>query len=206
MDAQLPERLRLSLKGPLPGPRVASRYEPDFRPGSHYDTVPEDARQAAVLVLLYPHEDRWHVPLTLRPDHLPDHAGQVSLPGGAIEPGESSGEAALREFHEELDGQDMSIELLGQLTPLFVRVSNFLVHPWLGVADRRDRMTPNPNEVDALLEVPLDHLLNPASFGSHQRQREGHTYVVPHFQWQSYQIWGATCMILGELVTLVRGE
>jgi 8-oxo-dGTP pyrophosphatase MutT (NUDIX family) len=165
-----------------------------------------DARDAAVLVLLYPHEGQWHVPLTLRPSHMVDHAGQVSLPGGAIEPGETSAEAAIREFHEELGAADMEVDLLGRLSTRYVMVSNYRVEPWVGMASRRGRLVPDPIEVEQLLEVPLAHLMDPANFGSHQRHRDGVEYTAPHFQFQSHQIWGATCAILGELVTLLGRE
>ena len=83
MNSDLPELLAARLSQPLPGPMVGSRFEPRPRLGRHYGCSPPDARPAAVLLLLYPHQERWHVPLTLRPEHLPAHAGQVSLPGGA---------------------------------------------------------------------------------------------------------------------------
>jgi 8-oxo-dGTP pyrophosphatase MutT (NUDIX family) len=156
-------------------------------------------------VLLYPHQDAWYLPLTLRPKNLPDHPGQVSLPGGAIEPGETSREAALREFHEELGGQGPRIELLGPLSPIYLHVSNFHVKPWLGVCRQRPPLTPNPSEVETIFEVPLPHLLDPANFGSHRRKSGDRSFIAPHFLWQSHQIWGATCMILGELITIVEG-
>jgi len=164
---------------------------------------PDVARAAAVLLLLYPLGDQWHVPLTLRPSHMVDHAGQISLPGGAVEPGETSAEAAIREFHEELAAADLEIELLGRLSTRYVAVSNYRVEPWVGAAARRGQMVPNPVEVEELLEVPLTHLMDPVHLGRHQRQRDGRTFNAPHFQWQSHQIWGATCMILGEFVTLL---
>jgi 8-oxo-dGTP pyrophosphatase MutT (NUDIX family) len=157
-----------------------------------------------VLLLSYPHQGQWYLPLTLRPSHLAAHAGQVSLPGGAEEPGESTAEAALREFHEELGDDGTPIDLLGALSPYFVRSSNYLVAPWVAVAERRPRLIPNPAEVEELLEVPLAHLLDPAQFGSHLREHEGQTYTAPHFLFQSHRIWGATCMILGELVTILE--
>jgi len=204
MNDRLPELLRARLREPLPGPVVGSRFEPQGGGARHYDRPPPEARAAAVLVLLYPHQGCWHLPLTLRPSHLPDHAGQISLPGGAIEPGETSREAAVREFHEELGATDQRIDLLGRLSPLFVAASNFRVEPWVGAADCRPGLVPNPAEVDELLEVPLAHLLDPANFGTRQRHREGGSYTAPHFVWHTHHIWGATCMILGELVTLLE--
>jgi 8-oxo-dGTP pyrophosphatase MutT (NUDIX family) len=183
---------------------VGSCFEPRPRYGRRYDQSPDNARQAAVLILLYPHQDRWYVPLTLRPGHLPDHAGQISLPGGAIEPGEGSSAAAVREFHEELGAAGLAIDLLGRLSPLYVQASNFRVEPWVGMARQRPQFCPNSIEVEQLIEVPLVHLLDPANLGSHQRELGGQSYTAPHFAWESYRIWGATCMILGEFVTIVR--
>ncbi len=204
MADSLPELLKARLRGPLPGPAVGHLYAPPTRPARHYEEAPADARPAAVLALLYPHEDAWHLPLTLRPAHLPDHAGQVCLPGGAIEPGETAREAAVREFVEELGATEEPIELLGSLSPLYLSATNFRVEPWVGVTASRPPLVPNPAEVEAVLEIPLVHLLEPAELESHERREGGRVYPAPHFAWQTYRIWGATCMILGELVALLR--
>jgi len=204
MNRQLPELLAARLAEPLPRPMVGSRF--DGRPPHErrYNAAPSDARPAAVLLLLYAADDRWHVPLTLRPESMAAHAGQVSLPGGAVEPGESSHQAALREFHEELGPCPAPVELLGHLSPLYVAASNFLVTPWVGTTAERPSLVPNPAEVAEVLEVPLAHLLDPANFGAHRRERQGRPYTAPHFLWQNHRIWGATCMILGELVTVLE--
>jgi 8-oxo-dGTP pyrophosphatase MutT (NUDIX family) len=204
MNRQLPEILAARLAQPLPAAEAKARFEPRPWPRADYDTPRADARYAAVLILLYPHEGRWWLPLTLRQPHLPAHAGQVSLPGGAIGPGESSQAAAVREFHEELGAVGETVELLGPLSPIYVHASNFRVEPWLAAAEARPAMTPNPAEVAELLEVPLGHLLDPANFGCHPRQQEGVSYEAPHFLWTSHRIWGATCRILGELVAILE--
>ena len=204
MNCELPALLTARLGGPLPEAAATARFEPRSELWRHDDPPPPDARSAAVLVLLYPHEDRWHVPLTLRPPHLAAHAGQVSLPGGAIGPGETSRAAALREFHEELGAVGESIQILGPLSPIYVRASNFRVEPWVGAAERRPAMTPNPAEVAELLEIPVRYLVDPANFGHHVRERQGVEYEAPHFSWPPHRIWGATCRILGELVTVLE--
>ncbi len=205
MNAQLPRLLAERLATELPGPNVAARFEPRPPLWRYYQTPPPDARAAAVLILLYPHDGQWLLPLTLRPEHLPDHGGQISLPGGTVEPGETNRQAALREFAEELGRPGREIELLGHLSTLYVQASNFLVTPWVGATDGRPQLTPNPAEVQQLLEVPLAHLLDPANFGSHQRLHGSRPYMAPHFIWQSHRIWGATCAILGELVVVLEG-
>ena len=203
MTSDLPSFLANRLKTSLPGPMEGTRFAALNRPGPSVAEIPPEAKPAAVLALLYPFEGRWHVPFTLRPQHLPDHAGQVCFPGGAVEPGESLEQAAIREFHEEIGADDVTPEIIGSLSPIYVHVSNFRVDPFVAVCDRRPAFVPNPSEVEEILEVPLDHLLNPASLASHERSDRGRTYNAPHFCWQSHRIWGATCLILGELVTVI---
>jgi 8-oxo-dGTP pyrophosphatase MutT (NUDIX family) len=204
MNPRLPELLAGRLAQPLPGPLLGSRFEPQPVLWGHYDAPPPDAKLAAVLLLLYPHQDRWHLPLTLRLADLPVHGGQVSLPGGALNPDETAAQAAIREFHEELGAAGHPIELLGRLSPIYVRASNFRVEPWVAATESRPEMTPNPAEVAALLEVPLVHLLDAANFGHHERDRGGEKCLTPHFAFASHRIWGATCAMLGELVSLLQ--
>lgn len=204
MTCDLSEWLQNRLQSPLPGPMEGTCYAAVGRPGPSACEIPPGARPAAVLALLYPREDRWHMPLTLRPQHLPDHAGQISLPGGAVEPGETAQQAAVRELHEEVGANNVSPTILGSLSPIYVHVSNFRVDPFVAVCRQLPQFEANPDEVDAILEVPLDHLLDPAHLSGHERTSQGCTYRAPHFAWNDYRIWGATCLILGELVTLIR--
>lgn len=203
-SAELPRWLEHRLGQPLSGPMMDSKYAPRPRLGRDYGRIPADARPSAVLLLLYWHQEAWFLPLTLRPTSLPDHGGQVSLPGGAIEPGETSFQAAIREFHEELGAPECSPRILGQLTPIYIERSRFRVDPWLGVVEERPQFCPQSAEVAELLEIPLVHLLHPANFASHWREYRGQAYQAPHFVFQQYRIWGATCLILGEFVTLLQ--
>lgn len=203
MNLDLPEQLANRLKARLPGPMEGTRFAAIDRPGPRVTQVPPQARPAAVLALLYPLADRWHIPFTVRPQHLPDHAGQVCLPGGAVEAGESSADAAVRELHEEVGADNVQPEILGSLSPIYVHVSNFRVEPFVAVCRDRPEFVANPAEVDEILEIPLEHLLAPANLSSHERSLNGCTYTAPHFAWKSHRIWGATCLILGELVTVI---
>ena len=186
------------------GPMMGTKYAPRPSLGRDYSKIPADARPAAVLVLLYWHESQWWLPLTLRKSDLPDHGGQVSFPGGAIEPGETSSEAAIREFREELGVVDFQPRILGQLSAIYIERSRFRVDPWVAVTEHRPDMCAQSCEVEELLEVPLAHLLNPANFGSHTREYRGQPYDAPHFVFGRHRIWGATCLIFGEFVTLIE--
>jgi 8-oxo-dGTP pyrophosphatase MutT (NUDIX family) len=154
--------------------------------------------------LLYWHQSQWWLPLTLRRRDLPDHGGQISLPGGALEPGETSCQAAVREFCEELGVENFQPRILGQLSTIYIERSGFRVDPWVAVTNSRPSMCPSSSEVEELLEVPLAHLLDPAHFGSHRREYRGQPYEAPHFSFGPHRIWGATCLILGEFVTLIE--
>jgi 8-oxo-dGTP pyrophosphatase MutT (NUDIX family) len=186
----------------LPGAAAQSRYQPQASYGRHFGPAPASARPAAVLVLLYPAEGAWHLPLTLRPAFLADHAGQVSLPGGAVEPNEPSELAAVRELNEELGVDAQSIELLGELSPVYLFRSNFLITPWLAVCRSRPDWQPNPAEVAELVELPLAVLLDPESTAVEVWQDQGIAFQVTALRHQGHVIWGATAMILAELAAL----
>jgi 8-oxo-dGTP pyrophosphatase MutT (NUDIX family) len=133
---------------------------------------------------------------------LARHAGQISLPGGLVDPGETEAQAALRELEEELSTPAECVEIVGQLTPVFVFNSDSWVVPWVAVAADRPPLNLNPSEVDDLLEVPVDHLLGPAHRGTHEEARGSVRFAAPHFQFGPHRIWGATAMILSELLAV----
>lgn len=203
-----PERLREQLGQPLPGRVAQRRFLPELSFGRYYIAPPSDARHAAVVALHYPAADgTWTVPLTLRPTHLKDHAGQVCLPGGSIEPGESIEQAAVRELNEELDISPDEVRIVGRLTPIYLYASGFYVTPIVATSVARPAMTANPDEVAELLEVPVSHLLDEDNYGQHPHDFGDKSRVrvnVGHIQFQSHQIWGATAIMLGELIAVLR--
>jgi 8-oxo-dGTP pyrophosphatase MutT (NUDIX family) len=204
MDADLPSRLAARLKQSLPGRRAQALFEPEMSYGRHFGPPAVDATTAAVLVLLYPVEGQWFVPLTTRPATMVVHAGQISLPGGRVESGETPKAAVFRELEEELGVPRQGTSVLGQLSSLYLYGSNFIVLPWVAAVDARPDFRPSPAEVSELLEVPLAHLIDPAHAGSHARRQRGVAINAPHFLWGRHRIWGATSMILAELVAIVR--
>src|SRR3954462_302014 len=113
-----------------------------WKPGE----FPSDARIAAGLLLLYPGEHGPAIALTVRASSLARHPGQISLPGGATDPGETLVQAALREASEEIGVDPASVRVLGELTPVHVLVSGFTLHPIVGIADRRPDFVAAPRE------------------------------------------------------------
>jgi 8-oxo-dGTP pyrophosphatase MutT (NUDIX family) len=199
-----PDLLRQRLAQSLPGIGACSDFEPELCYGRHQGPPAHDARQAAVLLLLFPVNSSWHLPLTVRPRSMSAHGGQVSLPGGLIEPGETAEQAAVRECCEELGDAGSEFQVLGNLSQLYVFASNFLVTPCVAWSPTRPRFKPNPAEVANLLEPSIAELLNPDRRGSHLINRRGTQFRVPHIVYDDYQIWGATSVILAEFLKIVH--
>jgi 8-oxo-dGTP pyrophosphatase MutT (NUDIX family) len=199
------ETLRRNLALPRDVRATWAQFAPELTYGRHRMPPPCDARQAAVLVLLYQDQGVWRVPLIERTPDFTVHSGQVCFPGGRTEFGESSEETALREFQEETGASPGGIELCGQLTSMYIYASNFFVTPWVAIADHRPHFLPNSLEVANLLEPAVVQLYEPERVGSHQIQRRGLVFRVPHIAFEGRYIWGATSMMLAELFDVLRG-
>lgn len=180
------------------------RFAPELlRDAWRKGEIPVQPRLAAALLLLYPHETGPAVALTVRASGLTRHPGQISLPGGATDPGETLAAAALREAAEETGVDPDSVRILGELTPVHVIVSGFTLHPVVGVTDRRPDFLPAPDEVEEILEVSLHHLRDASRIRQGTRIREGIAVEYPYFDLLGHQVWGATAMILGEFICLL---
>jgi 8-oxo-dGTP pyrophosphatase MutT (NUDIX family) len=196
-------RLRAAFASGLPGSEAQARMAPRPRPGWPASALPPDTRLAAALLLLFPTGDGPGLVLTKRADDLPQHPGQVSLPGGAIEPGEGVEGAALREAHEEVGVEPSAVRVLGVLTPLHIPVSGFAVHPVVGVTDPRPALRPHGREVERVLEIAIRDLADPLRVCLATRARDGREYEVPYFDVAGEQVWGATAMMLAEFLTVL---
>lgn len=198
------EVLRARLAGTLPGLEAQMRFAP-YPVGSGWNAsqFPPDARLAAALLLVYPHESGAAVPLTVRHHGLTRHAGQISLPGGATDPGETLVAAALREAAEEIGVDPASVRVLGELTPVHVLVSGFTLHPVVGITDRRPDFRAAEGEVEEILEVSLEEIRDASRIRTRTRLREGIAVEYPYFDLLGHQVWGATAMVLGEFVCVL---
>lgn len=203
--AALLAALRSELRAPLPGRAAHARMAPRPQVGPPREEEPRaDARQGGVLALLYPHAGRLWLPFILRATYNGVHSGQISFPGGGLEPDDDGlVDTALREAYEEVGIDPASVQVLGELSPLYIPPSNFLVQPVLGFTHDRPRFRLDPYEVAELLEVPLADLLNPRNHREEVRPlRDERLADVPYFAVQERVIWGATAMILAELTAL----
>ncbi len=163
-------------------------------------------RIGAVLLLLYCREEELYLVLTRRRDDLSSHAGQISFPGGRQEAKETLLAAALRETEEEIGIAGTAVTLLGQLTPIYIPPSGFMVHPFIGwyTLAQRPEFQPALTEVAEIIEVPLRELLDPAAAVEEPWDFHGSQVMVPYFALQGHKVWGATAIMLNEFVERLR--
>jgi 8-oxo-dGTP pyrophosphatase MutT (NUDIX family) len=163
------------------------------------------ARPGAVLILLYPDGADLRLPLTVRSDRLPNHRGEVSLPGGATDPQDDSPAAtALRECWEEMGVAPGSVDVWGSLASIYIPPSNFRITPVVGYSVRPPALKPNDDEVSAVLTVTLRELLDPARVVVERWTLRGVDVQVPFFAIAGHKVWGATALILSEFVARLR--
>lgn len=183
------------------------RMMPFGRPVGRAGDLAGTPRLGAVLLLLYCAYGKLHLVLTKRSDYDGVHGGQISFPGGRHEPPETLTTTALRETREELGVDPANVQFLGELTPLYVVPSNFEVYPFVSyfMGEERPRFVPDIREVAAVLEVSLDTFLDPATCALEDMEiRGGLRLRVPCFRVGEYRVWGATAMILSELLERLR--
>ena len=183
----------------LPGEQAQIRMSPTFRGQITSGSL---AKKAAVLALFYPSEGKLHLVFIKRNEYDGPHSAQISFPGGIREEGDLSLEdTALREAREEV-GIDGEIEVLGKLTPLHIPVSNFMVYPFVGWMNFTPVFRPDPSEVQYVVEAALEDLLDPSNKDSETLFHHDMPIEAPYYRVGKEKIWGATAMMLSELLQL----
>ena len=183
------------------------RFSPDLSYGRHFSPPFSDSKPAAVMILLEKREHQWSIPLTVRPQHLPDHPGQISFPGGRIEGEELAEQAAIREFEEEL-GVAFSGDILGELQALFVYNSNYAVRPFVAIRSSENpsiSYDPCVHEVERLIHLPITTLTDVSCHPLKGFQRGRVNWKARVIQYRKDQVWGATAIMLGELAACLEG-
>lgn len=191
------EELRVELGRRAPGVAPVDRISPEHLP-------PGGFRRAAVLVPLHGKDGAPHVLLTRRTRHLSHHAGQMSFPGGRVDPEEDHLAAALREAREEIALDPARAEVLGRLSETLVLTSAFRLTPWVAAVPYPYPYVAAPDEVDEIVHVPLATLLQPGVHRTERREAYGMAVDVHYFTVGEATIWGATARILSELLAVWR--
>jgi 8-oxo-dGTP pyrophosphatase MutT (NUDIX family) len=200
----LVQLLEEKLSGNMPGLDAQLNMTPRPRPGHRkYDEVDPSCAKAGVLVLLYPKEGRLCLVLTRRTQEVRHHQAQISFPGGRQEPGEDLVRTALRETEEELGVQPDSPRILGMLTPLYIPPSNTCIHPVVASIPERPDFIRAPKEVEEVIEIPLEHLRDPVNCHEEIWTIRGVPVRVPFYLFEGHKVWGATAMVLAELLELL---
>ncbi len=193
------------LKAEKPGLEAQLKLCPQPPPSTlTFQQVWPSCLKAAVLVLFYPKDGQIHLIFIKRTHLVQHHQNQISFPGGQLDENESIEEAALRETQEELGLSTEEVKIIGQLTPLYVQSSNFCIFPVVAIARKSLNFQPSKVEVEEIIEVPLHHLLAPENLKQEIWLLRGREALVPFYLFDSHKIWGATAMILAELLEILR--
>ncbi|MBK8291738.1 MAG: CoA pyrophosphatase [Flammeovirgaceae bacterium] len=194
------------LKAPLPGPQAHEplRATPIglIKPRFEHRSPP---KPGSVLILLYEEKGNAMFPLTKRPDYLGAHGGQISLPGGKAEAGETRIETALREAEEEIGIRASQIEILGVLTEFFVIPSNFLITPVIGYLKGSPEFVPDSKEVKKIINASVENLLHADAVLTKEILAANKFQMsAPHFEIENEIVWGATAMMLNEFREVLK--
>ena len=189
--------------------------EPRFQPGDsagrtnleRYDRSGfPPARPAATLLLIYPGPGgELTVPLTVRPPDMRAHPGEVSLPGGAVDAGDASPQAAaLREAQEEVGIDPRAVRIAGALDPVWIPVSNFELLPIVGTLAMRPTLAPHVAEVAEIVELPLHRLLAADAISEELIEGPGWLLRAAVYRHSGHRIWGATARTLAMFAAVLR--
>jgi 8-oxo-dGTP pyrophosphatase MutT (NUDIX family) len=197
--------LERKLAEPLPGIVSHKKYMYAGRL-NNISGIPDNVRKSAVLILLYPIDNEAYFPLILRPQYDGRHGGQMALPGGKAEPNdESLIRTALREAQEEIGIKAIDVQVIGELTDVYIPISNYIVHPVVGYVNYKPDFFPDAREVDRIYLTDLEDVLKGGDIVSKEILMGKQKISVPGFEIQDSWVWGATSLILSELSDVLKG-
>ena len=197
--------LQQAFQKDLPGVHAQFQLVPPGRPKPDLTVIEsQNPKKAGVLALFYPVKNTPHLVLMKRNTYPGVHSGQISLPGGQVEEDDENWIAtALRETEEEVGVPRNMVEVLGEITRVYIPPSNFLVQPVIGFTSIRPDFIPHDKEVDELLEVPVSAFCDPKNLRTTQVQARGAAMQVPAFHMGKNIVWGATAMMISEITYML---
>jgi len=199
--------LESKLQNPLPGEVAHRRLMPVTRKKFPDNPDLSKAVPSSVLILFFPKNMQAHIIFIQRPKYNGVHSGQIAFPGGKTEVSDKSMlHTALRETDEEIGVKTNDIKVIGSLSKLYIPPSNFIVSPFVGYLDYEPDFIPDAKEVQEVVTIPVDELMNEHNFRMHDIDTSGLKYKVPCFYIQEKVIWGATSMIVNELLEVLRSK
>ncbi|SMO32908.1 8-oxo-dGTP pyrophosphatase MutT, NUDIX family [Saccharicrinis carchari] len=197
--------LQQKLEGDLPGAVAQNKMSPNVRLTSNTLANYSTTRESGVLILLYIKNNELYIPFIQRPEYKGAHSAQVSLPGGKFEPYDNTlKDTALRETWEEIGVKPDRMQIVGNLSPIYIPNSNFNVMPYVAYVAECPTFTPDAFEVDYIIEAKLLELMAPETVQTFVKNINGHTIKAPFFNINNCKIWGATAMIISELKEIIR--
>lgn len=200
------DELKQIFAQPLPGWEAQAQMAPPYRPNYTEEQIKNfNPKMSAVLVLFYQKQNEWHLVLIQRRAYEGVHSRQVSFPGGKQEYGETLQQTALRETQEEVGINPETVELIGELTSFYIPPSNYVVYPFAGILQGEPHFKKQDYEVEEILEIPISFFLdkkNRTTTIIHPAPTL--SYEVPAFIFEGHIIWGATAIMLSELIVLLK--
>jgi 8-oxo-dGTP pyrophosphatase MutT (NUDIX family) len=206
-DNSFIEELYQRLNSPLPGTGAQSQMAASVRGSKSFDFgYGSPPVESSVLILLFRRNHKFYFPLIQRPEYAGVHGGQIGLPGGKQEPEDLNRIAtALRETEEEIGVDLKDMRLLGSLSELYVRASNYNVLPVIGFIPDIPEYIPDPMEVSDVIECEIDQLLKDETVREKEiTGRNGLQISAPYFAIDHHVVWGATAMILSEFKFILK--
>lgn len=197
----LSEQIKLG----LPGLDAHKIMAPVTRPIKNFEEKDyPNAKKGAVLILFYPVKEEIFMVMIKRPSYDGVHGGQVSFPGGKVELGDTdTSDTALRETEEEIGVERSNVKVFGQLSNIYIPPSNFFVHPYLGLINEKPDFFPDKNEVEYIIETPVNILLDQSIKSTMTINRPEIKFEAPCYLINKHKVWGATAIILSELEFLL---
>ncbi len=202
MSQPIDELAKLFARSTPPGWEAQVKMAPHpYRQLKERPLTPIGAKEAGVLVVLYPEGNDIFLPLIQRPSYNGPHSGQISLPGGKREEIDKDIiDTALRETNEELGIRTSDLKIIGRLSDLWVEASNHIVTPSIALCQTKPNFYPDKDEVSEVITTSIEHLLLDKTMGTIQIPSKKRGYFeAPYFNISNKVVWGATAMILSEL-------